>query len=547
MAPPGSEWRGEPLAHSGYARAMRGRVAGTTNAPGSRDPQSAFLRVALVGPTNPAAGRMAPHTVALAHQLSRAGHDVTLVSWSPPTSSAREDEPFPRTVRSLARNRPDTWLRTGRRLRAYDAVVIIHTGAAMVPLHLALLRGAGIRRPEAGGVDGGPRGVVLCDRLLPPRPGPASRNLLGTLLGRVDGVLVHRQEDASLATRLGATRVYAAEQPDLVAPPTVSATDEAAVRHVAGRRRIPALIATEPIGVRGTGFAWSVADPPVPDLSAPWASYVGAIEALAGADVAAADTPEAHPPEATGLSHRLGTRALAVTRRLAAARAPRLDLTRADLPDWVRPTDVLTDGWQADEARAEARRLGLPRARDGIAAWAALGALVAVVRVADWPPADGQRRSALIVDESGSASPLGRWARACGFAPVHLGLTVRGGGYDALDVDLATIDVVTRVHPGGCDDSDVDEALSQAAWALCPGGLFVVTLPLGRPGLEGALGPAEVRAVVARAHEQGFVLVGDLDGEVGHRMRAAGTAPAGTPERIPGSAYALVRLTLRRR
>jgi SAM-dependent methyltransferase len=170
-----------------------------------------------------------------------------------------------------------------------------------------------------------------------------------------------------------------------------------------------------------------------------------------------------------------------------------------------------------------------------------------VVRVADWAPANGEPRSALIVDESGSASPLGRWARACGFAPVHLGLTVLGGGYDVLDVDPATIDVVARVHPGGCDDSDVDEVLSQAAWALRPGGLFVVTLPLGRPRVEGALGPAEVRAVVARAHEQGFVLVGDLDGEVGHRMRAAGTAAAGTPERIPGSAYGLVRLTLRRR
>ena len=527
---------------------MRGRVVGTTNAPVSRDPQSAFLRVALVGPTNPAAGRMAPHTVALAHQLSRAGHDVTLVSWSPPTSSAVGGEPFPRTVRSLAWNRPDTWLRTGWRLRAYDAVVIIHTGALMVPVHLALLQGAGIRRPEPGGVDGGPRGVVLCDRLLPARPGPASRNLLGTLLGRVHGVLVHRREEAPLATRLGAMRVYAAERPDLVPEPSVATTDEAAVGNVADRRRrIPALTAAEPVGARGTGLASSAADPPAPALSAPWATYLGAIEALAGADVAAADMPEAHPGKSTGLSHRLGAGALAATRRLAAGRVTRLDLTRADLPDWVRPTDVLADGWQVDEARDEARRLGLPRARDGIAAWAALGALVAVVRVADWAPANGEPRSALIVDESGSASPLGRWARACGFAPVHLGLTVLGGRYDVLDVDPATIDVVARVHPGGCDDSDVDEALSQVAWALRPGGLFVVTLPLGRPGVEGALGPAEVRAVVARAHEQGFVLVGDLDGEVGHRMRAAGTAAAGRPERIPGSAYGLVRLTLRRR
>lgn len=527
---------------------MRGRVAGTTNAPGSRNEQSAFLRVALVGPTDQAAGRMAPHTVALAHQLTRAGHDVTLVSWSPATRSAGTGEPFPRTVRSLAWNRPDTWLRTGRRLRAYDALVIVHTGAVMIPLHLALLRGAGIRRPARGGVDGGPRGVVLCDRLLPARPGPASRNLMATFLGRVHGVLVHRREEAPLATRLGATRVYAAERPDLVAQPTVGGSDDQAIRYVGDRAgRIPALAAAESIAARETGFRSSATDPPLSDLTAPWATYVGAIEALAGTDVAAAEMPEGQPAEQTGLSHRLGAGALVAARRLAAARAPRLDLTRADLPDWVRPTDVLTDGWQADEARAEARRLGLPRVRDGVSAWAALGALVAVVRVADWAPTDGQRRSALVVDESGSASPVGRWARACGFAPVDLGLTVLGGGYDLLDVDLASIDVVVRVHPGGCDDSDVDEALSQAAWVLRPGGLFIVTLPLGRPGVEGALGPADVRAVVARAHEQGFVLIGDLDGEVGHRMRAAGTAAVDTPERIPGSAYGLVRLTLRRR
>ena len=172
---------------------MLGRVVGTSEAPGSREAQSAFLRVALVGPTHEGAGRMAPHTVALAHQLSRAGHDVTLVSWSPAQRVAVAGEPFPRTVRSLAWNRPDTWLRTGRRLRGYDAVVIVHTGAAMIPLHLALLQGAGVRRPQPGVVDGAPRGVVLCDSLLTTRPGTAGRNLrfhddhtIVTICGEID-------------------------------------------------------------------------------------------------------------------------------------------------------------------------------------------------------------------------------------------------------------------------------------------------------------------------------------------------------------------------
>ena len=242
-------------------------------------------------------------------------------------------------------------------------------------------------------------------------------------------------------------------------------------------------------------------------------------------------------------------RALADTRRAAdlAARAfvasrRRVELTRADLPDWLLATDVLDDGWRAEEARDEARRLGLPRSRDAVSAWAALGALAAVVRVAD----DG-RHAAVVVDESGASSPLSRWLRACGFAPVDLGLTTEEAGYDVLEVDAASLDVVARVHPGGCDAADVDEAVAQAAWALRPGGLLVLTLPLGRPGPDGALGPADVRAVVARAHDYGFVLVGDLDGEVGRSMRAASRAADATSARVAGAAYGLVRLTLRRR
>jgi SAM-dependent methyltransferase len=512
---------------------MLGRVAGTSEAPVSRGAPSAFLRVALVGPTHESAGRMAPHTVALAHQLTRAGHDVTLVSWSPATEIGVAGEPFPRTVRSLAWNRPDTWLRTGRRLRAYDAVVIVHTGAAMIPLHLALLQGAGVHRPPAGAA--GPRGVVLCDRLSP-RPGPAGRNLLATFLGRVDGVLLHHREEAPLATRLGAARVYAAEQPEQVGSP-------ARAGEAYRLRRIPVLTAVE------NAFGALPAEPPPPDLSAPWATYVGAIEALAGTDVPAVEVAQPDAPQPTSGPARLAARALVMGRRLAAARAPRVTLTRSDLPEWLRPTDVLEDGWQADEAKAVARGLGLPRARDGIAAWAALGTLAAVVRVADWAPGAGAEgeRAAVVVDESGSGSPLGRWMRACGFAPVDLGLTVFGGGYDVLELDMGSIDVVARVHPGGCDATDIDEALSRAAWALRPGGLFVVTLPLGRPGEEDALGPADVRAIVARAHDQGYVLVGDLDGDLGWRMRAAGAAADATPGRIPGAAYGLVRLTLRRR
>jgi len=234
---------------------------------------------------------------------------------------------------------------------------------------------------------------------------------------------------------------------------------------------------------------------------------------------------------------RLRTRLAAPVRLMVSARRPRLSMTRRDLPEGARPSDVLDDGADADEAREWARSFGLPRCADPIAAWSALGALAAIVRVSD----DGNC-TAVIIDGSGAQSPLSSWARAIGFAPVELGHPASRGWAAALDVDLASLDVITRLHPNGCDSEDVDEALSQASLALRSGGLISLTLPLGPVSAAGAVGPAEVRAILARAHDLGFVLVGDLDGELMTLMRAAGVGAHRSD-----AAYALVRLTFRRR
>ena len=277
-----------------------------------------------------------------------------------------------------------------------------------------------------------------------------------------------------------------------------------------------------------------------PDLSGPWARYIGTIEALAAVEPAAdqdLDEAEGNATGAAAVAGHLRHRAAGVVRAVVAASRPEVELGRGDLPDWIRASDILADGNDADEAKAFARSLGLPRCGDAIAAWAALGTLAAIVRVRD----DG-RRSAVIVDESGSRSPLSRWARAIGFVPVELELTGRRSSVEVLDVDTASLDVIVRLHPGGCDADDIDEAMSQASWALKSGGLLCVTLPIGHSGAEGALGPADVRAVLARSHDFGFVLVGDLDGDITGRMRQA----SGTSTRTD-AAYGLLRLTLRRR
>ncbi|MEO6998317.1 MAG: glycosyltransferase family 4 protein, partial [Terracoccus sp.] len=275
-----------------------------------------------------------------------------------------------------------------------------------------------------------------------------------------------------------------------------------------------------------------------PDLSGPWAHYLGTLEALSVdafvLDDAPAPAATSHDPIALHAAWAAQRRRIA--NRVSSRRAI-VALDRDDLPDWVLATDVLGEPSEADDAKRLARALGLPRSFDRVAAWAALGALAVIVRVRD----DG-RRSAVIVDETGTRSLFSRWARAVGFAPVEIDFTGSHPSVAALDVDTGSLDVIVRIHPRGCDATDVDHVLEQAAWALRSHGLLVITVPIGPQGAEGAISPADVRGILARADDLGFVLIGDLDGTVNARMRDAAERA-----RADDAAYGLVRLTLRRR
>ena len=170
------------------------------------------LTIAIVGPAHPLKGGVAVHTSELARHLHQAGHKVDLVSWShlyprflyPGVATVADDdpdvEPYPATTRPLSWARPDSWVRTGRALAAYDVVVVVHVVPQVVPAHLALIAAAtrGQRRPVV---------IALVHNVLPHEPRTGDEPLMRRFLGRVDAVLVHSPAQADLARTLGGRTV----------------------------------------------------------------------------------------------------------------------------------------------------------------------------------------------------------------------------------------------------------------------------------------------------------------------------------------------------
>jgi glycosyltransferase involved in cell wall biosynthesis len=99
--------------------------------------------------------------------------------------------------RSLAWNRPDTWVRAAWRLRDRDAVVfVVVTPIQLIAYHVMLtVLGRRVRT------------VALVHNVLPHEPSPLDRPLVAAFLRRVSTVLVHSDEQATLARSLAPTDV----------------------------------------------------------------------------------------------------------------------------------------------------------------------------------------------------------------------------------------------------------------------------------------------------------------------------------------------------
>jgi glycosyltransferase involved in cell wall biosynthesis len=169
------------------------------------------MRIAIVGPTHPLKGGVAQHTTVLAKRLADAGHRVEIVSWlrqypqrlypGQQHVAAPEFEPFEPTTRPLSWNRPDSWVRVGRRLRHYDLVLIAHITPVQVLAYRALL--AAMRGGRA-------RRVIIAHNVLPHEHGRVDRPAVSVLFTAADLVVVHSDSEAVIARGLTRTRVEVA-------------------------------------------------------------------------------------------------------------------------------------------------------------------------------------------------------------------------------------------------------------------------------------------------------------------------------------------------
>lgn len=181
------------------------------------------MRIALIGPAPPYKGGGALHTAGLARRLRAAGHEVRVESWRaqypgrlyPGVQTV--DDPATAELeagvsRQLAWYSPLSWWRVGRRSRSWaDLVVFAVLTPIQVPAYLVMLRAAFPTERSRRKV----RAVALCHNITPHEPRPFDERLIGALLRRADGVLVHSVSEQVLACGLTDRPVRMAELPPL--------------------------------------------------------------------------------------------------------------------------------------------------------------------------------------------------------------------------------------------------------------------------------------------------------------------------------------------
>ena len=233
------------------------------------------------------------------------------------------------------------------------------------------------------------------------------------------------------------------------------------------------------------------------------------------------------------------------------------------VPTSVPPTGVLRTRAEWEKAVAEARHLRLPLHRDRPKNWDALGAVAAVLALAD----DGSRAARVMDAGSARYSPVLPWLRLYGLGSEPgslLGINLEFGEPTLRDgVEFRYGDVTSTGLGDGSLDAvtcmsviehgvPVEPFLTETARVLRPGGVLCVSTdydqnPPDTAGLTAygtpvrIFDPAQIRELVAAADRVGLELVGELTDEaLAHRERPVRWARLGLD-------YTFILLTFRRR
>ncbi len=164
------------------------------------------MRIVVVGPTHPFKGGIAQHTTELAGQLSRAGHDVAVISWDSQYPSrlypgelvvpdGAQEVPLSVPVhRSLNWYDPSSWWRAGKQARNADLIVVAHSNPFQVPAYRSLLTSAS-RATTA------PTRVLIAHNVTSHESSSLQDRAVDAFRGVVDAVIVHSESEQSSARK----------------------------------------------------------------------------------------------------------------------------------------------------------------------------------------------------------------------------------------------------------------------------------------------------------------------------------------------------------
>jgi len=194
------------------------------------------MKIAIIGPVHPYKGGIAQHTTELAHRLTDAGNEVTVISWKtqypffyPGEQFVANDKPelpvFENSKRVMSWKNPLGWRKWAKKLKNYDEVIFVWwVPTVQGPVYDTMMRTLGKK---------GPRKLILCHNVIQHSAGPLDNRLTKRVFNKADAVLVHTEALANRAKELTKTPVIVSNMPaHLPNQPKQQAAHSSVQKHV---------------------------------------------------------------------------------------------------------------------------------------------------------------------------------------------------------------------------------------------------------------------------------------------------------------------------